>query len=135
MILLRISSLGACRLTASATGNASASLRMFGTTPEVESVTRRRESPYAKSSSIMLIASTTGWKLLSGSPMPIITTFETGRGEREISGREARGLPFSFHFLQAFICNPELADDLAHAKVAVEALAAGRAELAVERAA
>src|SRR6185503_6603262 len=91
MILLRISSLGACRLTASATGNASASLRMFGTTPEVESVTRRRESPYAKSSSIMLIASTTGWKLLSGSPMPIITTFETGRGEREISRLEARG--------------------------------------------
>src|SRR6185312_10616076 len=82
MMRLRISSLGACRLTARATGNACASLRMLGTTPEVESVTRRRERPYARSSSMIDIASTTGWKLLSGSPIPIITTLLTGLGER-----------------------------------------------------
>jgi hypothetical protein len=91
MMRLRISSLGACRLTARATGRAWASLRMLGTTPEVESVTRRRDRPYAWSSSMIDIASTTGWKLLSGSPMPIMTTLLTGRGEREGSGEGSSG--------------------------------------------
>src|SRR5437868_1054664 len=34
------------------------------------------------------IASTTGWKLLSGSPMPIITTFEMGFGHLTVPSAE-----------------------------------------------
>src|SRR3954453_12781528 len=47
---------------------------MFGTTPEVLTVTRRRDRPYALSSSMTYRAATTLSKLVSGSPIPIITT-------------------------------------------------------------
>ena len=72
--------------------------------------------------------------------MPIITTLETGRGLREAFGirvarRQARGRSLPLQFFQAAVGHPDLADDLGHGQVAVEALAARRAELAVERAA
>ena len=51
---------------------------MSGTRPDVDSVTRRRDSPYALSSSIRRSAGTTLSKLASGSPMPIITTLVIG---------------------------------------------------------
>ena len=47
--------------------------------PEVESVTRRFESPKPKSSSMISIAGTTLVRFSSGSPMPIITTLVIGR--------------------------------------------------------
>ena len=55
----RTSSRTACRETAKLTGQSSDSLSMAGTTPAVLSVTRRRDSPKERSSSISLMALTT----------------------------------------------------------------------------
>ena len=52
---------------------------MFGTTPEVDSVMRRREMPMPSLSETISSASRTASKLYSGSPMPIITTLVTRR--------------------------------------------------------
>ena len=51
---------------------------ILGTIPEVLKVTFLLERPYALSSIIKFIASTTGSKFNNGSPMPIITTFVMG---------------------------------------------------------
>ena len=75
----RISSFGACREIANATSILSRKLSSAGTTPEVESVTRRFDKPYAKSSSIISIAGTTLFTFNNGSPIPIITTLVIGR--------------------------------------------------------
>jgi hypothetical protein len=45
-------STGACSDTANATGQSSRSRSIIGTTPDVDTVTRRRDRPYARSSSI-----------------------------------------------------------------------------------
>ena len=76
--LSRSASSGACRLTASATGHSAASRSICGTRPDVETVTRRRDSPYALSSTKSLRAGTTQSRFASGSPIPIITTLVIG---------------------------------------------------------
>ena len=74
-------------------------------------------------------AATTLSKLASGSPMPIITTLVIGaRPVLDPRRGDAVGE-------QRAVGVPQLADDLAGREVAVEALLAGRAERAVERAA
>jgi hypothetical protein len=75
-----------------------------------------------------LSAVTVGSKFSSGSPMPIITTLVIWRS------------PFGPAFdalgaAQFELGHPQLADDLGHGQVAVEALLAGRAEAAVDGAA
>jgi len=53
---------------------------MLGTTPDVDSVMRRREMPMPSlSATIVKSASRTASKLYRGSPMPIITTLVTRR--------------------------------------------------------
>ena len=68
------------------------------------------------------IAATTLSKFASGSPMPIITTLVIGRSVAAAAAERA-------------VREPQLPDDLGHGQVAVEALAAGRAERALQRAA
>ncbi len=97
--------------------------------PDVDSVTRRRDRPYALSSSMRRSAGTTLSKLASGSPMPIITTLVMG-GATLLHPRTRNPVRE-----QGAIGVPQLPDDLAGRQVAVEALLAGRAERAVERAA
>ncbi|MNP34740.1 hypothetical protein D3C76_1280440 [compost metagenome] len=75
----RMASFGACSEIASATSIISPSLSSAGTTPEVESVTRRLDRPKPKSSSMISIAGTTLVRFSSGSPIPIITTLVIGR--------------------------------------------------------
>src|SRR6185437_1761857 len=85
---LRNSSSGACSETASATLLRSASLYICGTSPEVESVTRRRERSKPKSSRKISSAGTTLRKLASGSPMPMRTTLLTMRSRAESWAKE-----------------------------------------------
>lgn len=70
---------GGVQEIASATSIISPSLSSAGTTPEVESVTRRFDRPKPKSSSMISIAGTTLVRFSSGSPIPIITTLVIGR--------------------------------------------------------
>src|SRR3989442_1592461 len=70
MSVSRSASFGACKDTASATGHSAARRSIIGTIPDVESVTRRRESPYASSSIISFSAETVLSKLGRGSPRP-----------------------------------------------------------------
>ena len=76
--MLRRSSWAACKLTARVTGNGrSASRRIPGTRPTVDTVRWRAERP--NSSCTAVIAGQSASSLARGSPMPITTTFESRR--------------------------------------------------------
>lgn len=74
---------------ASETSVTSPNLSSAGTTPEVLTVTRRLEMPYARSSIIRFMASTTLSKFSNGSPIPIITTLVIGRSGPGSNGMNA----------------------------------------------
>ena len=75
----RRESTGACRDTANETAHASRRRLRAGTTPAVETVTRRCASPYPLWSVMILRAGKTASVLSRGSPIPIMTTLPTVR--------------------------------------------------------
>ena len=91
---------------------------------------RRLEMLKPSPSATTLRPSRTASKLYSGSPMPIMTTLETRRFS-PVAGRRRRALPI----VQPVARQHDLADDLAWREIAHEALCAGMAERAIERAA
>src|SRR5262249_23917607 len=117
----RSASFGACSDTASATGHSSRRRSIIGTMPEVDSVTRRRERPYASSSIISFSAATVASTFSNGPALP----HDTLVAEHALppGPRPERG-----------VREPQLPDDLAGREVAVESLSSRRAELAGERA-
>ena len=85
----RRASLVACRLIASMAWVVLPSFSSIGTTPEVETVIRRREMPMPSLSLMISMASATWPRLYSGSPMPMNTMFERTRSSLS-DGHSAR---------------------------------------------
>mmetsp|Transcript_57463 Transcript_57463/g.159953 ORF Transcript_57463/g.159953 Transcript_57463/m.159953 type:complete len:209 (+) Transcript_57463:318-944(+) len=82
-ICSRSSCVGACSDTASLIlGSSSISLRMLWMIPTVETVMPLGAKPKRNGSTSPLMAWVTPSKFSSGSPMPMKTTFETGRRDR-----------------------------------------------------